>query len=131
MFIVIPPRYRMEEKTEITFDDQGNEIRNKVMEPISLPDPVVDVSRHYIKDGDIYERETLDLPDELRLTIGETQDLVLPDPCEIWIDREPHTVDGGGLTIEGEMEATYNIRINQWPFVPHNMKVTVYAPETH
>jgi len=130
-FIVVPPQYKLEERWEISHDEHGNEVRDRVTNKISLPDPEIDPARHYVSNGDVYERETLGLPAEIKLAVGETVDLKLPDPCQVWVDRETYTVEGGVLTIEGEMDATYNLQINQWPYVPHNIKVTVNASEAH
>jgi hypothetical protein len=42
----------------------------------------------------------------------------LPTPCVVTIDGVPHEVTDGELWIRSPMPATYEIRIDHWPYLP-------------
>lgn len=80
---------------------------------------------YYVLDGVVTQKPMFDLPDELTLVAGSSQDLVIPDPCQVTFEGEVHTVTGGVLGIDTETPATYEFLFEQWPYIPHTLKVIV------
>jgi hypothetical protein len=84
------------------------------------------IESDYILDGQITARPKFDVPAEINLKVGETVKLTgLPDPCNVWVDRDPTILTGGELELEAEMPATYNIVLEKWPYMERYVKVTI------
>lgn len=51
----------------------------------------------------------------------------LPDPCTIFIDGEPVTVEGGLLELTADMPAIYSIVFDSFPFMPWSCEISVLS----
>lgn len=80
---------------------------------------------HFVQDGVIVDRPTFGMPDTLELALGEVQSFPLPDPCTVTLDGMAHVVTGGVIEFEGAMPAEFVFRFEQWPYLPHSLKVIV------
>lgn len=87
-----------------------------------------DIFKHYIVDGAIAERPTIDLPAEHAMSVGEAVTITdLPTPCTVTIDGDSFEVADGELTLDADMPAEYGVLIEAWPHIPAFIKVTIDA----
>jgi len=47
----------------------------------------------------------------------------LPEPCQVLVDGEPVTVEGGRLELTADMPAIYSIVLDQFPFMPWSAEI--------
>ncbi|QWY83361.1 hypothetical protein [Rhizobium phage RHph_X3_2] len=105
---------------DATLELQGD----NVLELLAEPPADLDLG-HYVSEGSITQRPQFDIPDELELAVGESKDYAIPNPCKITFDGVEHVVTDGVLGIDGEMPAEYTLTLEQWPYLPHTLKVIV------
>jgi len=83
---------------------------------------------HFALDGDLAVRpEALitinraEIPADKR---SKVKIAGLPDPCVVFIDGDPVTVEGGLLELTAGMPATYSIVFDQFPYLPWSAEIT-------
>ncbi|MBD9544241.1 hypothetical protein IB276_32880 [Ensifer sp. ENS04] len=107
-----------------TFDSDG---KPNIQEYISAS---ADHDLHYIHEGAVTSRPTLDLPEDIQTTVGSEIALTgIPaspgDPCMILIDENVYHVEDANLTLDADMPAEYSILIEKFPYQRKTIKVTV------
>lgn len=103
-----------------TLEAQGDFVLELAQEPPSTLDLT-----HYVLEGVVTPRPTFAIPSEIQLLVGESQEFSIPDPCQVTFEGATHLVTGGVLGIDGEMSATYEFKLEHWPYIPHTLKVIV------
>jgi hypothetical protein len=104
-----------------------DDLRERGLAFVLVPDRA-SAANSYVVDGELMPRPVADiritkteLPANKRARATITG---LPDPCTLFIDGEPVTVEGGRLELTADMPATYSIAFNQFPFMPWSAEIT-------
>ncbi len=90
--------------------------------PPGSPSPV----GHYVADGVLVPQTVLPGFDTLTIAADGVARavMVVPDPCEVWIDDVAHTVTGGWLALTSDHPGVYDVLIDHPRHVPYRAKVT-------
>lgn len=85
----------------------------------------------FVRDGKLMVRPVFDAPDVIEIDADgvNTATILLPTPCDITIDGEPHTIMDGELVLQSDMEADYDVQLVQWPYIQKQIKVTARAAQ--
>lgn len=84
------------------------------------------IATDYVVDGAVVLRPVLDLPEELQIDadgVDEARLENLPTPCRITVDGVEYTVEDGEFVMTAELPAEYVVVVDQWPYLPHTMRV--------
>lgn len=86
----------------------------------------VDFTRDYVRDGTVQARPTFDIQPEIILSRGETYTISgLPVPCRAIVDSQSLLIEDGTLELTGDDPGTFAIVLDQWPYLPATLTVTV------
>lgn len=119
-FIEIPPVPQPEIEM---VDGEGN----TVMQSPGTTTFEVDLFTDWFNGTEVVKRPGVDWPSALTLSVGSEHPLTAPDPCKILVDGQEFVITGGELTLDARMPADYRIVVDQWPYLPHTLEVTVDA----
>lgn len=85
-------------------------------------------SQHYVVDGTLVARPVspiainrTEIPADKRTKVKIAG---LPDPCTVFIEGEPVTVEGGLLELTADMPATYWVVFDSFPYMPWSAEIT-------
>jgi len=84
--------------------------------------------QNYVVDGELVARPVApitinrtEIPADKRTKVKIAG---LPDPCTVFIDGEPVTVEGGLLELTADMPATYWVVFDSFPYMPWSAEIT-------
>lgn len=81
----------------------------------------------YVRSGEILPRPPMSIASSQEtLHADGVDELVLsgfPDPCEIIVNGDHHTLDGGELTLSAQTPATYEVECKHWPFLDYRFEI--------
>lgn len=132
------PAYEMVDAPKL--DEDGNQIHdeagNPVTENISVPvmitgrvrETKADGALHYydITSGELRDRPSFDLPDEVSVSIGEVKTFIgLPEGTAVYVGNDRFDLVADVLQIEGEDADVYTMRLERFPHIDKFVKVIV------
>ena len=110
--------------------DELENLRSRGLTFVIVPDSM-STEATYIVDGEPVARpiapiaiNRTEIPADKRSKVKITG---LPDPCTVFIDGEPVSVEGGLLEVTAGMPATYSIVFDSFPFMPWSCEISVLS----
>lgn len=86
-----------------------------------------DPEKHFGHDNVIYERQQMDIPEEITMAVGEQKPVNLPAETEIFVNDAEQPIVTSELTLTSDMPAEYTLRFVCFPWYERTTKVMIHA----